>query len=359
VPGSVKNCELFSVSSEGCAAYFDSFAFSFLLFSNIHAIGYPPGVTALFLGLLFILGDCALVNATHKNHDLATDGRLAGIDVAYENQTAGMFVGVNFDDIFLVNLYDDVLDDLSFLDFFGLGDLFWVLWLDYLFYSLLNLLLGFFLFVASDAEDCILSFFLIICVFFISVVVRVIIIFTILIEAGGLILVLVHHPLLGKSLVVVITLGIKPVKDLDWVRGILGIVGVYENNLFLSRIAGKPKHRLHVKEHGGFAFGWERFCLCLLLRLNLLRRHLLLFGLLHEANVWELFMSTDSTRLCEHELFRISFKGITLSKNRASRICARVKTSLLLLLVLITATHGWEILLLCVKHGALAKGSLL
>jgi len=83
--------------------------------------------------------------------------------VAYENQTAWMLIDVNFDDIFLIDLYDNVLDDLSLLDFFLLGNLLGVLWFDHhLFDCLLWLLLSLFLFVVSVAVDCILSFLLIV-----------------------------------------------------------------------------------------------------------------------------------------------------------------------------------------------------
>jgi len=74
-----------------------------------------------------------------------------------------MLIDVNFDDIFLIDLYDNVLDDLSLLDFFLLGNLLGVLWFDHhLFGNLLWLLLSLFLFVVSVAVDCILSFLLIV-----------------------------------------------------------------------------------------------------------------------------------------------------------------------------------------------------
>ena len=89
-----------------------------------------------------------------------------------------------------------------------------------------------------------------------------------------------------------VTLSIEPVEDLNGVLGKLRIVSVHENGLVLTRLAGLPKQiRLNVEEHGGFALGWKRLCLCLLFRLNLLLRHLFLLGLGHETDVWELIHS--------------------------------------------------------------------
>lgn len=153
-----------------------------------------------------------------------------------------------------------------------------------------------------------------------------------------------------------VTLSIEPVEDLNGVLGILRIVSVHENGLVLTRLAGKPvKIGLHVEEHGGFALCWKRVCLCLLFSLNLLLRHLFLLGLWHEAGVWELIHSADGTRNAEHEFLSFSFKGCgPKGIAQSSRICARVNSSLLLLLVLIAAANGWEVLPLGIERGALA-----
>ena len=119
---------------------------------------------------------------------------------------------------------------------------------------------------------------------------------------------LLFQRLLGLSLIGSVSLGIEPVEDLNGVCGILRIVSVHENDLVLTRLAGVPVIiGLHVEEHGGFALGWKRLCLCLLFRLNLLLRHLFLLGLWHEADVWELINSADGTRNAEHEFLSFSF----------------------------------------------------
>ncbi len=142
-----------------------------------------------------------------------------------------------------------------------------------------------------------------------------------------------------------VTLGIEPVEDLNGALGILRIVSVNENDLVITRLAGVPvKIWLHVEEHGGSALGWKRLCLCLLFRLNLLLRYLFLLGLGHEADVWELIYSADGTRSDKNEFLRLSFKVRSLKGiARGSRICARINSSLLLLLVLIAIADGWEV----------------
>ena len=83
--------------------------------------------------------------------------------MAYENQTAGLLVGVDVDDIFRVDLKDDILDDLGLLDFFGLCNLLRVLGFDDFFDSLLGLFLACaLLLVVTIAKVCLLSFFIII-----------------------------------------------------------------------------------------------------------------------------------------------------------------------------------------------------
>ena len=83
--------------------------------------------------------------------------------MAYENQTAGLLVGVDVDDIFRVDLNNDILNDLGLLDFFGLCNLLRVLGFDDFFYSLLGLLLAcVLLLVVTIAKVCLLSFFIII-----------------------------------------------------------------------------------------------------------------------------------------------------------------------------------------------------
>ena len=83
--------------------------------------------------------------------------------MAYENQTAGLLVGVDVDDIFRVDLNNDILYDLGLFDFFGLCNLLRVLGLDYFFDSLLRLLLAcVLLLVVTIAKVCLLSFFIII-----------------------------------------------------------------------------------------------------------------------------------------------------------------------------------------------------
>jgi hypothetical protein len=83
--------------------------------------------------------------------------------MAYENQTAGLLVGVDVDDIFRVDLKDDILDDLGLLDFFGLCNLLGVLGFGDFFYSLLGLLLAcFLLLLVTIATVCLLSLFIII-----------------------------------------------------------------------------------------------------------------------------------------------------------------------------------------------------
>ena len=83
--------------------------------------------------------------------------------MAYENQTAGLLVGVDVHDIFRVDLNDDILYDLGLLDFFGLCNLLRVLGFDDFFDSLLGLLLAcVLLLVVTIAKVCLLSFFIII-----------------------------------------------------------------------------------------------------------------------------------------------------------------------------------------------------
>jgi hypothetical protein len=98
---------------------------------------------------------------------------------------------------------------------------------------ILRLFLAFSLFlVIAVAEDCI--FFLVICVVITTVFVRVIFSCTILIGTVYL-LELLFGLLQGKCLICGVTLGIEPVEDLNWVRGIQRIVSVHEFGLILTR----------------------------------------------------------------------------------------------------------------------------
>ena len=74
-----------------------------------------------------------------------------------------MLFGVDFYDIFRVDLNDDILYDLGLFDFLGLCNLLRVLGLDYFFDSLLRLLLAcVLLVVVTISEVCLFSYFIII-----------------------------------------------------------------------------------------------------------------------------------------------------------------------------------------------------
>lgn len=72
--GSIENCELFFASVEGSATYFHCLALCLFFFSNVHAVGEPPGITSFVFSVFFILFDHSFVDAAHEVHYLTRDG---------------------------------------------------------------------------------------------------------------------------------------------------------------------------------------------------------------------------------------------------------------------------------------------
>ena len=110
----IKERTLVSGSLKSSSTNFHRLVLGFFFCGRIHDVSEPTRVTAILIGLLLELVNGALVNQIESDHDAATDGRLARIEVTDEHYRTWLLVHVDLDDVQLVNCDFDVLKALSF-----------------------------------------------------------------------------------------------------------------------------------------------------------------------------------------------------------------------------------------------------
>lgn len=271
---SVKNSELLLVSVEGGSSNLNCFALGLFLLANVHAVGEPPRVTAFVLGVTLVLLDHALVDATHEVHDLTGNGGLARINVANENQGAGLASLVDLDDLFLVDLDVDVLDVLGLDLHFLLGHALLVAFLVTLFLGGVHLILVLVLFIlglAVAAEVGIL----------VGVLVFLLLVVLLLIFLGSGRLAVALLSLESRLFLILETEGliVEPNEDIGRIHRVLWVVLEDKDHLFLRGRAGWVR-----KELLWLTLGGQQLLGLLLLLLDLLLGWLLLLLLAFAAS---------------------------------------------------------------------------
>mmetsp|Transcript_32690 Transcript_32690/g.103491 ORF Transcript_32690/g.103491 Transcript_32690/m.103491 type:complete len:449 (-) Transcript_32690:281-1627(-) len=115
----IEDCVILRFSFKRSSATLLSLSFCTLLISCVHTPRKFPALSVFGLGFPFILFHCSLINLSGKIHDMATDGRLASVDVSHKDNVQmafqsfaldmRSFLRFPFNDLFLLILFQETL----------------------------------------------------------------------------------------------------------------------------------------------------------------------------------------------------------------------------------------------------------